>query len=223
MKRLNSMYSTRGAVALAALALVIGAGTVYTARANGGESSTAPVYWFYDTVNPVGTSTLVRTPNGVSGVVQASGLPANHAITLWVIFFNNPEYCLVAYQCDVPADLGRIGVDADFHGVGGLVTGGSGQATFAGHLNVGDVSGSGLLELDMADPIALEDPYGAYVVLALHSHGPRQTGRVLRSQISTFAGGCEEFLGPDGFATLSDHVPTQVGECSTIQYSRHQP
>jgi hypothetical protein len=174
-------------------------------------------------VNPVGTATLVRTPNGVSGVVQTSGLPANQAITLWVIFFNNPENCLIPNECDVPLDLGRIGVDADFHAAGGVVTGGSGQATFAGRLNVGDVSGSGLLELDLADPIALEDPYGAYVILAVHSHGPRQTGQVLRSQLSTFAGGCDEFLGENGFATMPSFVPTLVGECSTIQYSRHQP
>jgi hypothetical protein len=223
MKNAHAKNMRRGVLPLAALAFVLAGGAGGDASADGGVQSTAPVYWFYDTVNPVGTASLVRTPNGLSAVVHTSELLANQAVTLWFIFFNSPEECTVPGECDVPLDLGRIGVDADFHAGGGVVTGASGQATFAGRLQVGDVSGSGLLELDLAPPIALEDPYSAYVVLALHSHGPRQTGQILRSQISTFAGGCDDFLGPNGFATSPYDVPTEVGECSTIQYSRHKP
>jgi len=46
------------------------------------------VYWD-DQV--VGSSTLVRTPNGLSFTYHTSGLPAGYAFTLWIVVFNNPK------------------------------------------------------------------------------------------------------------------------------------
>jgi hypothetical protein len=135
-------------------------------------------------------------------------------------FFNNPEYCTTD-PCTLPDDLFTPGVDGDFHFISGHVIDADGTATFGGHLQVGDVSRSGLAELGVP-AVALDNPYGAEVHLALHSHGPKVPGQVLKEQISSFTGGCEVFLGPNGFATDPMYLPDEVGECATIQFSIHQ-
>jgi hypothetical protein len=48
-------------------------------------------------------------------------------------------------------------------------------------------------------------------------------GTLLQQQLSSYLGGCGAFNGPDGFATLPEHVPDVDGECSTIQFSHHSP
>jgi hypothetical protein len=184
--------------------------------------TTADVYWWWDRENPVGQSTLVRTTSGITAIFQTSELPPGQAVTLWFIFFNNPELC-EEDPCAVPFDIFTEGVDADFHFASGQVTGGSGRATFAAHLQPGDISGSGRVEVDIDDGFPLMDPYKAEVVLALHSHGPAQRGRALRHQISSFSGGCDVFLGTFGFSDGPGDIPSQMGECSTFQYSLHQP
>jgi hypothetical protein len=159
--------------------------------------TTANVYWNWDTVNPVGTSEITRSSSGITAVYKTSGLPAGHAYTLWIVFFNNPELCSIPLSCTAPAEVGSPVIGSDFHFVGGNVVGGSGNLTVAGHLKIGDTSGSGLVEIGMTG-FPLVDPFKAQVVLAIHSHGPKLTGEKLKSQISSFLGGCEVFLGPDG-------------------------
>lgn len=201
-----------------------------------GEQSDSDVFWtFDDPSNPVGTSKLVRKDNGISADFTTSGLPAGQAMTLWFIVFNNPEQCAAgAYQCG-PADIGaNRPAQGDFLVASGHVIDASGNATFGGSLKVGDTSGSGLLELpdgcipgypDCGGPIGLTSPEGALVILAVHSHGPKQTGQVLKSQLQSYTGGCETFIGtvPGGFAASQAEVPDAVGECSTIQVSPHAP
>lgn len=183
--------------------------------------STAPVFWWWDSFNSVGESALLRTTSGITTVFHTSGLPAGQAVTLWFIFFNNPESCS-SNPCSI-ADMFDPDVAGDFHFASGHIVGTGGQQTFAAHLSVGDTSGSGRLEVGLDEGIALIDPFKAEVLLAIHSHGPALTGRDLKSQISTYLGGCQVFLGPDGFASGPDDVPSFVGECSTVQFSLHQP
>jgi hypothetical protein len=152
--------------------------------------------------------------------VQTSGLPAGHAVTLWFIFFNRPDLC-AARPCGA-SDLGTA--EGDFHLAAGHVTS-DGKVTFAGHLQVDDISGSGLLETGMGLGTPLTNPYGAEVILALHSHGPKMQGLQLKDQISSYLGGCVlPFLGDAiGFATGPQDIPDSFGECSTIQISVHAP
>jgi len=205
-------------------ALIVLAATLLTvAAAMAGEQAThttANVYWNWDPATPIGTSEVIRSTSGITAVYNTSGIPAGQAVTLWMVFFNNPELCAIPFSCVAPAEVGTPGIDADFHFVGGHVVGAGGKLTVAGHLKVGDMSGSGLAELGMGG-FPLVHPFKAQVILAIHSHGPKLTGQGLKSQISSFLGGCEVFLGPDGIGAGPQDVPDQIGECSTLQFSNH--
>jgi hypothetical protein len=143
---------------------------------------------------------------------------------LCFIVFNYPEECAAGpYQCS-PVDLGVTPAQGDFLVGGGHVLG---KGNFGGHLNAGDTRGSGLAEVLGCKGCTpgLIEPDTALVVLAIHDHGPAQTGQTLKEQISTFLGGC---VGPFngnqyGFATGSQDIPDNPGECSTIQFSAHAP
>ncbi|MCI0626282.1 MAG: hypothetical protein L0387_32335 [Acidobacteria bacterium] len=183
--------------------------------------TTANVYWGWDSANPVGTSELIRSSSGITAVFNSSGLPAGQAVTLWFIIFNNPEHCSTT-PCTLPADLFAPDVDGDFHFGSGHVVGAGVTTTFAGHLNIGDTSGSGRVEVGLDAGFPLADPYKAEVLLAIHSHGPMLEGQALKSQINSFLGGCQVFLGPNGLAAGPQDVPDQIGECSTLQFSLHR-
>jgi hypothetical protein len=185
------------------------------------NATTSPVYWNWDAATAVGTSTLVRTNAGLSFTYHTSLLPAGQVVTVWIVVFNNPENC-ATHPCTAPADVDNPDVHADFLYGGGHIIGGSGRGNFGGHLSVGDASGSGLAELGFP-AVGLLDPFNAEVILALHSHGPAASGQVLKAQLSSFLGGCQIFLGPDGIADGPEDMPVAVGECSTFQYSVHQP
>ena len=75
---------------------------------------------------------------------------------------------------------------------------------------------------DMLWTGGLTNPMGADVILALHSHGPKRRGQDLVAQIGSYTGGCDLFLGPDGFAAGPADVPVNDGECSTISLASHQ-
>lgn len=197
--------------------------TAFSLLMPGSATAEAPAekaYWYWDAQNSVGMATLDRNANGISANFRTTGLPEGQAVTLWIMFFNHPEFCTTS-PCSAPADLFTPGVDGDFYLASGHVTGSSGTMGFGGHLSVGDVSNSGRAELG-AGAVPLTNPYGAEVVLALHSHGPALTGTDLAYQLSSFLGGCDIFNGPNGFASGPWDVPDTVGECSTIQYSLHQ-
>ena len=184
------------------------------------DVSTENVYWYWDSENATGQAQLIRKPSGIKAIFKTSELPVGQAITLWVMVFNNPEKCSTN-PCTVPDDFFTPGVEGDFHFVSGQVVSGE-QETFSGQLDVGDNAGSGRAELGIDGGVPLLNPYKAEIVLAIHSHGPAQAGDVLEAQLSSFAGGCEEFNGPNGFATSPEYLPDAQGECSTIQYSLHQ-
>jgi hypothetical protein len=210
------------------VALAAGMALLPQVTAKGNASSpgrslvtTSPVHWLWDPSSAVGSSMLVRTPAGLSYTYHTSSLRAGHVVTVWVVVFNNPEHCATR-PCTMQADVPNPDVQADFHYAGGHVIGGSGRGNFGGHLATGDVSGSGLAELG-AQAVPLLDPYKAEVMLALHSHGPAVPGQVLKAQLTSFLGGCQTFLGPDGLADGPEDIPVAVAECSTFQFSSHQP
>jgi len=216
---------TGRAACLAAMIMVIAAGTMSYAPAAiaGDHQSRSDVFWWWDQGGTtLGSSKLVRTPNGIMAVFKTSALQPGHAMTLWFIVFNNPAAC-AGNPCTVEADFENPAVMADFLVAGGNVTGG-GRTTVAGHLLVGDKSGSGYNEFGLPEfAVGLVSPMTAEVTLGLHSHGPAQTGAVLSEQISSYLGGCLVFLGPGGFAAGPGDIPVNDGECSTMQASHHQP
>lgn len=205
----------KGKTAMAAMAAMMAA----TAWGDPSASTTEGVYWWWDPGRAVGTSDLIRTSDGVTAVLHTSELPAGQAVTLWFIMFNHPEACLTN-PCSAP-DLFNPATGGDFHFASGHVTGGSGNTTFAAHLSVGDVSGSGLVETGLGPAVPLMNPRTAEITLALHSHGPKLKGQDLKRQISSYLGGCNVFNGPDGFAGGPEDVPDAPYECSTIQFSYH--
>lgn len=206
---------------LAAAALALGATLALPARAEQSVQTTASVYPWWVRENPVGVATLIRDSSGLTAIVHTSGLPPGQAVTLWFIVINKPENCSTS-PCALPADVFAATTEGDFHLGNGHVIGNNGTATFAGRLNVGETAGSGRIEIGMGPANPLTNPFGAEVVLALHVHGPAQQGAALHSQISTYLGGCETFLGPNGFASGPEDVPTAQGECSTTQLSLHR-
>lgn len=212
------------AMALAGLLiLTVGAGTTLATPA---ARSTQPVVQVWDGT-PVGTSTLVRTDQGISASFHSSGLPAGQAVTLWFVVFNNPSACTGG--CGLDDILFNEAAEGDFLVGAGNVVGGSGTANFGGHLAVGDISGSAFPEIGMPGrSVGLTNPWGAQVGLLVHSHGPKLTGEALVAQLSSFTGGCTVFLGDlelpgSGIADGPEDVPDAVGECSTILASIHMP
>jgi hypothetical protein len=193
------------------------------------QISTANVYWSWDSNTPIGTATLIRSASGITAVFDSQGLPAGQAVTLWMIIFNNPEHCdsvpcanVAVAPNEFPPDLFNPGVAGDFHFASGHVTSPAGRLTLGGHLRVGELRASGRLEVGIDGGIPLMDPFKAEVLLAVHSHGPALRGTALKQQLNSFLGGCQAFLGPDGFAAGPGDVPDAVGECSTLQFSVHR-
>lgn len=213
----------RALPAAVALAVACAAAWSPPAISAGPSVSSQDVFWIWDPSAVTGMSSLVRTDMGLSAELRTSELPPGTAMTLWIIVFNNPGAC-ASSPC-MAADLFNPAVQGDFLYAGGNVVGGGGRSAFGGHVAVGDNSGSGHLEIGAPGlAVGLIDPHGAEVHLVVHSHGPASTGQTLKQQISSFLGGCQQFLGnPYGIAEGPDDVPLAAGECSSIQAAVYQP
>jgi hypothetical protein len=241
-------------VVVAALAIVL---VVATITATGPTvdaqpsvaKSTSPVVWFEDgnhdqgELVPGASSTLLRTPAGITMSFKTSQLEEGHAYTIWWVVFNDPDECMGG-GCG-PDDVGAVIFgegNPNPAGIGilyaaGHVVGDSGTATFSGHLRPGDTSGcvnegppqsADSVGVDLALVcMALDDPYTAEVHLVLHDHGPIVPGQVA-SQISTFEGGCGTFVLPANIAGTDDDVVLfeyNLGTyaCFSPQASVHMP
>jgi hypothetical protein len=219
---------------LASVALLVSmiAGPVQAAGSNGhggADITTAPVHWWFDAQKtPVGRSTLVRSPSGLTAIFSTNGLEKGHVYTLWFMFWNHPEEC-ISTPCSTIDDLGTFftnfeieETEGDFHYGSGLVSGKGKRVVFGGHLRINELSTSGNIEIELPG-FPLLNPRGAEVLLAIHSHGPKLSGADLRSQLDSYLGGCDVFTTASGFAETPGDVPDELGECSTIQYSLHLP
>ena len=200
-----------GLLALTASALFALPAATEARRSSSDRITVSPVYWGDEVV---GTSTLVRTANGLSFTYHTSGLPAGYAFTLWIVVFNNPAACFTSPCTDVDI-FSNPAAQADFLWGAGHVIGGNGVGNFGGHLRVGDTSRSGLAELIKSPTVGLLDPMNAEIQMAIHSHGPAVPGQTLKAQLSSFLGGCNVLLDVVDF-------PDEVGECVTFQSSIHQ-
>ena len=157
------------AVALLALAVPL------AAQADSAAPKTAAVFLWDDinlsaTTDPptvVGEASLVRTDRGISMTFRTTNLPAGQPITIWWII------------------LGPGGpVSGQF--AAGHVVGGSGKATFAGHLAEGDTSGCFHPEFPCA---GLTDARSQPVLLLARTHGEKDPGRLPLQIHTSEAGG----------------------------------
>lgn len=217
----HSSLTTLAAACVMAIVGLLAWGNHAYANESRVQITSSDVNFFWDPA-PVGSSTLVRTDSGISATFQTSGLDSGHVMTLWWVIFNHPDKCATS-PCG-PNDLFGEVAGGDFLFAAGRVVGGSGKATFAGQLSVGDDSGSAFYEIGMPElALGLSNPHGAEVHLLVHSHGPAVPGRTLQAQLSSFLGGCEEMLGNDfGLAEGPEDMPTERGQCVTFQGSVHR-
>ena len=222
------MKTTR--ILLSAIVLAACINTQSAEAAGNKRVSASPPLWTFAAPPPAGKTTLLRTRHGLLAKFKTTGLTAGHVVTLWIMFFDNPEACLTPGACDPNVDIGRPGVRFDFHYAGARIVNRR-RTTFWGYLPVGEISTSGwaeLVEIGAAPPFfvtPLTNPRGAQVTLALHSHGPAQSGSTLVEQLTSYLGGCQlPFLGnAAGFAQSASDIPAIPGECSTIQLAFHMP
>jgi hypothetical protein len=151
------------------------------------------------------SSTLRRSPNGISWTFKTNELQAGHAYTLWVVAFNNPDACVDGCGLD---DLARPDVATTLAFGGGHVVGPSQSATFSGHLREGDASGfpldSPFAGVVGGEHLGLVDAAIAEIHLVIRDHGEVIPGRV-SEQIGTFSGACD------------------VNACANVQFAAHQP
>ena len=181
-----------------------------------GRVTTSPVYWG-DTV--VGSSTLVRTTNGISFTYHTSSLEraAGHVVTLWIVVFNNPEFCSTRPCAD--DDLFNPDVIGQVKGDFLLGSGSCDREQWCWQLR-GSPSCRRQLQLrtrrNWGIATGLIDPFKAEIHMAIHSHGPKVPGQTLKAQLSSFLGGCRILLEEPDF-------PDEVGECVTFQSSIHLP
>jgi len=175
MSRQYNAFSIIACLSLAAPGTALGQAVVRS----------VPVHVFNTTTVITGASaTLVRSENGVTGVVETTELKPGGAYTLWFAVFNHPEKCSPP-SCGVDDAVPFPGIPAvavSLVYASGHVVGQNGKSTFAGHLKVGDTTGAffgpGLL-----------DPFKADIHLVIRNHGQPVPG-ALDEQISSFNGGC---------------------------------
>jgi hypothetical protein len=182
--------------------------------------TTAGVIWLPDSgmSGPVAgaSSTIVRTDDGANYSLTTSGLPVGHAITLWLVIFNNPAGCAVPYAC-TPGDLIPFGgsgaaEDSVLWGAGRVI-GPNGTANYAGHISIDKTDRPTAPDnLTYLYGPGLTDPRGAHFLLVVHDHGVAQPG-IVDQQIHSFGIGCPGTPG----------TPEQGNNCLDLQASYNAP
>jgi hypothetical protein len=138
-----------------------------------------------------GRATLVRHEGSVSMELVTTGLVPGNAYTVWWAIFNAPERCTGLVKPPAPAACGDpdwaspLAEPATVWAAGGVAPA-SGGVTFAGSLQVGDVSHD-----IFAWEHGLTDPGGSEIWLVVRDHGPAIEGS---DQTTTFNGGCMNYL-----------------------------
>jgi hypothetical protein len=172
----------------------------------------------------VGSSTIVRTRNGVNFRVTTSELDPGSAYTLWFVVFNNPAECGVP-GC-TPDDIVNADAEPDMMYAAGMVVGGSRTATFAGRMRVGNPSGSVNAPVGLPS-FGLTDPFGAVIILAVHEHGPKLPA-YMPDMIQSLDGGCTDAGVPAAGVSSpwNDHPGFGArgpNTCQTIQIAHYVP
>jgi hypothetical protein len=140
-------------------------------------TTTSPVVDFATHSIVFGESTVMRTENGITAHLTASGLPPG-VYTFWM-------------RVDAP------GVAPAAGRLDGHVVGESGNVTFSGHVNVGDIVGNPSIP---GLEGTLQDPLHAKITLVVRSHGPADPGRIHEQTHSFESGVAFNFL-------VSVHAP----------------
>jgi hypothetical protein len=201
------------------------------------ERSTSEVYTFPGGPDQLlidgASASIVRTKNGVNFAVHTNSLMPGHAYTLWVVIFNEPGQCLTAPGTCTPNDLFNPAAKPDMLYGAGVIASGSGSATLAGRIQVGDVSGSVQAPVGLLSN-GLIDPYGAEIHVVVHDHGPA-IPQFLPDMIQSLAGGCTDSGIPAQGApspwndyALSAAYGGEFGRlgpnaCASVQYSILRP
>ncbi|MDR8392937.1 hypothetical protein NC796_17405 [Aliifodinibius sp. S!AR15-10] len=185
---------------------------------NAATHSISNVYTF-EGMNEVGSSRLVRTSNGVSFTLETTELEPGTVVTLWMVIFNNPENCTDDCGND---DLANLDANVDVVYSAGRVIGGSGKATFAGHRNKGDNSGSIFPAwLGLPSP-GLRDAKKAEIHFIVHSHG-LQIPELVSEMLHSFNAGCGPIFDP-GLPPVPEELGTHgPNTCRDIQFAVHLP
>lgn len=177
----------RGTIAalIVALATLVVSGTAFASA----EQQTTGVNWHPQQAPAQSgevagaTAKLVRRDNGVTYRITTNSLTPGNAYTLWLVVVNNPQAC-ESSPCTGGDVLLNAATDAQvLYGTGNVV-GGSGQATFAGSLNEGDLPGW------LADR-TFDDAQTAEIHLVLNDHGPK-LAEFMPGMIKTYRGGCSD-------------------------------
>jgi hypothetical protein len=204
-------------LAMAALAPGVAAQDADTASTT--RASSSDVVWFEGTAwegqsIPGATASYRAYGDGFSATLDTSGLQPGHAVTMWVVVFNNPELCtngvggLRCGEGDLIIFDGDPAIEGTVMDGGGHIVGPDGKGNFGTYKAPGDNSG-----VVVAGP-GLTNPLGADVHLVVRDHGPVQEG-LFAEQVSTFGGGCTE--APEGTGTLGDFA------CYDAQFSFFEP
>lgn len=208
MRRLITLAFGMGLL-IAAIATPVSAGTNHLDPLPDGQGWWIAGTDLGDQVDGSGGQATVNA-NGATVTVHAKGLEPGHAFTMWVVYFNDGLDCTFGESPPMGVTYTNCGLGDLFAGRGGIVygdgkvIGGSGMATFTGHLKVGDGPDVGPPGVVAYDPGAYPDFH-----IIVRSHGPKIPGQVA-AQTHTVGGGCD---GDD----VEGEIPDAEGECSDVQ------
>ena len=177
------------------------------------HGETSRVQWFSDWSNVSMASSNLRTYDwGASFNLNTYGLKPMDAVTVWWVIFNYPEYCTHGtggYRCgegDLAPFGGNSSVESSVVHADGDVIDYRGFGHFQGNLMANDASkalfGNGLVH-----------PEGADIHFVVRSHG-RVWGSLVREQLNTFGGGCNN--APPGTGMPGPNT------CWDAQFSVHE-
>jgi hypothetical protein len=177
------------------------------------QMSTADVLDFAN-MEVVGTSTLMRTSEGITARYETSVVPPGHVATLWWVIFNNPEDCQTGTMgaCGSP-DLRDPMVLSDSMMGMGNVADANGHVEIIAHLSVGEMRESRNAGFDK-EPTGLLNPLGAEAHLVVRTHGPLVAEHAAEA-LNSFGGGCTTSLAPP-------ERGGGEGECVNLAFAIHR-
>ena len=201
----------RFAIVLATAALV---GLGFSPSSKAAELSMSEAYNFaaLPEIEAVGgASMLWRTDSGIDWTFSTTGLRPMTPHTIWVVVFNNPEYCIEGCNDeDLPPynDEADLRVDTSVLWGGGLIVGEDGVANFAGTLTNGTSPG----ELGWGPGMISSKKAEIHLVVRQHTDvAPGEVG----GQIATATGsGCP---APSPSPVSGSEV------CPDVQFAVHIP